>query len=318
MKNNQKGFGILEVFFVILVLGLISCLGWFVYSRNNNNTVTFSGSKTSSKTILNHTIPLTDCSKVKPKLQKQLDSFDGDMCYSAPIKAGSETIEYVIIDQSKGFQDKKQKDYDKNCSFDCGGSIPITREDFIIRANGKAEFASPEWTGSAAIALEHLTGCALGDLDKYDKKGEFVVDNGRVGIHFAGKDIDYSEEFGNSCKVTIDLVAYTSTEKPSLTFRNIEVQYSLTDPSTCVHQDKDGADQCYSDQAGMRSDIAICDKTYFERLGTLSEGCVKSVATRKRDTAICQKASLNSQQQCIDLVNEAKSYFSGEIKTTGL
>lgn len=45
MKNNQKGFSVVEIFIVIVVIGLIGAVGWLVYSRqksksNNKETTT--------------------------------------------------------------------------------------------------------------------------------------------------------------------------------------------------------------------------------------------------------------------------------------
>jgi prepilin-type N-terminal cleavage/methylation domain-containing protein len=37
MKNNQKGFSAVEVLIVILIVGLIGAVGWFVYDRQNTD-----------------------------------------------------------------------------------------------------------------------------------------------------------------------------------------------------------------------------------------------------------------------------------------
>ncbi len=38
MKNNQKGFSVLEILIVIVVVGLIGAVGWLVYDRQQNKT----------------------------------------------------------------------------------------------------------------------------------------------------------------------------------------------------------------------------------------------------------------------------------------
>lgn len=37
MKNNQKGFSVVEIVLVIVVVGLLGAVGWFVYDRQKNN-----------------------------------------------------------------------------------------------------------------------------------------------------------------------------------------------------------------------------------------------------------------------------------------
>jgi prepilin-type N-terminal cleavage/methylation domain-containing protein len=36
MKNNQKGFSVVEILIVIVIVGLIGVAGWFVYNRQND------------------------------------------------------------------------------------------------------------------------------------------------------------------------------------------------------------------------------------------------------------------------------------------
>jgi hypothetical protein len=325
MKYNQKSFEIIKILFLILVIGLIGGLGWFVYQHKGGSTGTVSGSKASSEIVLNHRLPLADCSKLKPKIQQLLQTYDGDICYAAPITASGETFEYVMVDQSESYKEKVNQYDTKNCRMDCGSTISIPGpQGFIIRANGRAEFANSKWTGLVDTALESLTGCPLGDLSRYNNDGVFIVNNGRIGIHFTGKNIAYSQRYGSSCSVTIDVVAYVSIGEPALLFHNIAVKYRLADPNTCASKNvadssaNADAEQCYSDQAGMRGDIAICDKTYFSGTGTDSSGCIQAVATRNRDLSICQRTDQNDKRQCVYLVNEARSYFSGEIKAAGL
>lgn len=322
MKSNQKGFGIIEVFSILLIVLAIGSLGWLILKHNSkNSTVT----APSSKTVLGYKLPLTSCDKLKATIQGQLGIFDGDLCYKTTIKTTGETFQYVIVDQSEAYKEKLQHEDEKNCTLDCGGSIPLTGpSDYIIRSNGRAETTDAYWTGSASIALEALTGCPLPNIDSYQNSGKFVVSNGRIGIYFSGNNIDLGGRLGNSCKASFNLVAYTSPEKPAINFQNLSVQYNLKDPSSCASKDlndsgaNSDAEQCYSDEAGMRGDIAICYKTYFSGTGTDSSECIHAVAQRNRDPSICRMTYKNDQQQCVDLANTARSYFNGTIKTTGL
>lgn len=38
MKNNQKGFSVVEILIVIVVVGLLGAVGWLVYDRQNNKS----------------------------------------------------------------------------------------------------------------------------------------------------------------------------------------------------------------------------------------------------------------------------------------
>ena len=38
MKANQKGFSVVEIFIVIVVVGLIGTVGWLVYDRQKSKT----------------------------------------------------------------------------------------------------------------------------------------------------------------------------------------------------------------------------------------------------------------------------------------
>lgn len=53
MKNNQKGFSVVEIFIVIVVIGLIGAVGWLVYSRqkskSNNKEMTTQTNNSATK-----------------------------------------------------------------------------------------------------------------------------------------------------------------------------------------------------------------------------------------------------------------------------
>ena len=42
MKSNQKGFSVIEILLVIIIVGLVGAVGWQVYDRQNNNSGTTS------------------------------------------------------------------------------------------------------------------------------------------------------------------------------------------------------------------------------------------------------------------------------------
>ncbi len=321
MNKNQNGFGVIGGLLVVVVISFVGLAGWYVHSQQNSNDP--SEATSSSERILSHTILRTDCAIVLPKLQKHkpiiISGGSGDVCYASPIQAGDEKIEYLILTQSSEFQKKVKKETDATCTLDCGGIIPINRQDFIVRANGKIETANHEWAGTVSIATKYLTGCPLGSLEKYENQGEFIIKDDRVGIHFAAKNINYSAEYDSACSVDIDAVNFTSADEPSLLFSSLAVRYNLADANVCSQQDDVvDQDQCYNEQAGMRGDLSICNKALEleQTRGTASDDCFRAVALRKLDESICQ--SDHQTSQCVDQVEEHKSYMSGMLVTTGL
>jgi prepilin-type N-terminal cleavage/methylation domain-containing protein len=49
MKNNQKGFSVVEVLIVIVIVGLIGAVGWLVMDRQNNKAAQTSDSQTAQQ-----------------------------------------------------------------------------------------------------------------------------------------------------------------------------------------------------------------------------------------------------------------------------
>jgi prepilin-type N-terminal cleavage/methylation domain-containing protein len=60
MKANQKGFSVVEVLIVIVVVGLLGAVGWFIYDRQkdktSDSTATTSTTKTSTTPQTNETV----------------------------------------------------------------------------------------------------------------------------------------------------------------------------------------------------------------------------------------------------------------------
>ncbi|MEI7683174.1 MAG: hypothetical protein WCJ24_02650 [Candidatus Saccharibacteria bacterium] len=44
LKNNQSGFGALELILIIVVVGLLGLVGWYVFNKNNSKTTNKIGS----------------------------------------------------------------------------------------------------------------------------------------------------------------------------------------------------------------------------------------------------------------------------------
>ncbi len=60
MKANQKGFSVVEVLIVIIIVGLLGVVGWLVYDRQNKNDTQASSGGFLTLAGFNAKIPLTD------------------------------------------------------------------------------------------------------------------------------------------------------------------------------------------------------------------------------------------------------------------
>ncbi|MEI6751380.1 MAG: prepilin-type N-terminal cleavage/methylation domain-containing protein [Candidatus Saccharibacteria bacterium] len=72
MKNNQKGFSVVEILIVIVVVGLLGAVGWLVYDRQNNKQTDSTTAPTANNQ--NETAAFTDCHTEVDKVTKTLDS----------------------------------------------------------------------------------------------------------------------------------------------------------------------------------------------------------------------------------------------------
>jgi prepilin-type N-terminal cleavage/methylation domain-containing protein len=77
MKNNQKGFSVVEILIVVVIVGLISAVGWLVYDRQQ------------SKVDNRGAIPVTQTSQQEQKTADQNDS-----------KQQENTVQYSIYDKN--------------------------------------------------------------------------------------------------------------------------------------------------------------------------------------------------------------------------
>ena len=53
MKSNQKGFSVVEILIVIVVVGLLGAGGWLVYDRQKNKTPETSITQSQTNTAAN-------------------------------------------------------------------------------------------------------------------------------------------------------------------------------------------------------------------------------------------------------------------------
>lgn len=60
LRNDQKGFSVVEVILVLVIVILIGAVGWLVYKNHQKNTSTSTSSKTSTNTTQTSTIHTTE------------------------------------------------------------------------------------------------------------------------------------------------------------------------------------------------------------------------------------------------------------------
>jgi hypothetical protein len=58
LRNNQKGFGTVEIILIIVIVAVIGVVGWFVY-KNHNKTTTNSSTATTTTQATKSTTPTT-------------------------------------------------------------------------------------------------------------------------------------------------------------------------------------------------------------------------------------------------------------------
>jgi hypothetical protein len=290
MRKNQKGFGHIEVFLIIVVVGLIVGAGLYIYHHSKSSSSISSSSATPSA-IENARIPQISCTTAKTLIKQAID---GDECYEARFNVGSEPIKYVITKQSANYQQQQNS----KCTLDCGGSIPITRSDYIVRANGRVQFSLPDWTQPAETDIDELTGCGNGvfnNIKEQDGQKTFVQNNGDIGTQVKAQGLTFTDDHGDKCIVSFNLIQDMTnnlTPTTGLSISQLKVHYELKATASCRNQSGSQSImyQCYTDQAVMRNDISLCNMTVDPSdLGDGNIACISALAQRNGDPNMCNK-----------------------------
>jgi hypothetical protein len=261
---------------------LIACAAWYIHHRSVS-----AKDSAAAITIANEKISPASCTTAHSLIKQPLD---GDECYIAKFKVGSETIHYVIVKQSAAYQQKQAS----QCSLDCGGSIPITRSDYIVRASGRVQFALSDWTESAEPDIDWLTGCGDGEYDTLNSRSgqaAFVQDNGDIGLYVIAKDVNFSDQYGDKCIVSFNLTQDMTndlTASTGLNINQLKVHYELQPISSCQQQSGSRVYECYQDQAVMRNNLSMCSMTVDPTvLGYGDSSCIADLAYRRQDPSLC-------------------------------
>lgn len=237
--------------------------------------------------VANQAIPQVSCATAKTLIRQAVD---GDECYAAAFRVGGETIHYVVTKQSAAYQQKQASE----CTLDCGGNIPMTRSDYVVRANGKVQFALADWTEPGQPDIDELTGCGDGVFNNLkDTEGtqQFVMSHGDIGIQVSAKNLVFKDQFHDTCTISFKLTQDMTDDlnaTTGLTITQLKVHYDLQPQSSCQQQSGSSIYECYQDQAVMRNDPSLCTMTIDPTdPNDGDETCIAALAERLQDPTLC-------------------------------
>jgi prepilin-type N-terminal cleavage/methylation domain-containing protein len=180
MKANQKGFSVVEVLIVIVVVGLLGAVGWLVYDRQKSKTneqpKTTNTTKTSNTTSTTPSTvkPTSNSTKQTVTYKTAKFSFDlpKDWTYSgAPSTMGPEEFDGYIVSPDKKLQlsvyVQQIADY-KGSSFSSG---PF--QDSFTGINGKTYYLEEVSTNGSNVNQLSVSACgtnACKTLDDHTTK----------------------------------------------------------------------------------------------------------------------------------------------------
>jgi|GEM_PF-6192974 hypothetical protein len=289
-SSKGKLFAVLTACIVII---LIACTAWYLHHRSSSS-VSYVG----AITVANEKIPPAKCATAHSLINQSLN---GDECYVAKFNVGSEAIHYVIIKQSAAYQQNQAS----QCQLDCGGNIPVTRSDYIVRANGKVQFTLPDWTQPAEPDIDWLTGCGDGEfgiLKAQSGQATFVQDNGDIGLHVTAQNVNFPDQYGDKCLISFKLTQDITNDRSAttgLSIAQLKVHYELQPLSSCQQRSGSNVSGCYLDQAIMRNDPSMCSMTIDPSdPGDGDEECISGLAYRRQDPSLCAMINNSWQQNC--------------------
>ena len=337
-NSPPKRFGgkFKKIFFLVLLFIILATLVgvviWNTTNKQHNEQISkfdnyfdFFGNK----------IPQVDCKELTSLAENSkvlIDNKTNYLCYRGSFKVADETMEYASILLTPEFQ----QEWQKNCSLDCGFSPDdypaesINESVFIIRGNKKVEYYSDFGGGGLESLLTDLTGCgggsSFGILDRLNTDG-LLIDDNKLGVLSKFSNLSVVDVFGNVCNVDIEFVNYITGDNnrwelvQSVNIKKIAINYDLKDLSSCkTEQPESTYKQCYTVQATLRSDVAICENlASSQTINSMSNGydeCVMAVAKKSRDPLICESIRYYKEQfipQCKKEVDDYKLAFKGKI-----
>jgi hypothetical protein len=302
-------------FLMILIISMVIVYAVAAVWYKFHPATAHPGGSVATVQVANEAIPQVSCTEAKALIKQAVD---GDECYAAAFKVGGEMIQYVVTEQSAAYQQKQAS----QCQLDCGGSMSITRSDYIVRANGKVQSALANWAEPAEPDIDELTGCGDGVFNNLrDTEGvqQFVLDHGDIGIHVSAKNLVFKDQFSDSCTISFKLTQDMSndlTPTTGLTITQLKVHYDLQPQAACQQQSGSSVYECYQDQAVMRNDPSLCTLTIDPTEAQAGdETCIADLAERLRDPALCSTIADGGSyiQNCQTTSEQLKEVFGQKL-----
>lgn len=179
MKANQKGFSVVELLIIIVVVGLLGAVGWLVYDRQNNKNTSTTQSEQSSST--------TQANK-EANTNKYLTIKEWGVQFSVP-------------------NDIQDLTYENYQSYDGGEVVRLTSPS--LEAEGKLKSGGPETREKIGLLYRAKTGTKSG-LDGCDTNEYCATQNSwshkTVGDYFYYYDPSHSpaDFFNSSYRKSVD------------------------------------------------------------------------------------------------------------------
>lgn len=117
MKTNQRGFGVIEILVIVLIIGLMATIGWLVYDRQNNASKTSDNSNQSTSqkkspddekqpeltttTLKTFSISYDSSWKVTQQISENGPCSDGLMYEKLELEKGQKDISIVVNECGK-------------------------------------------------------------------------------------------------------------------------------------------------------------------------------------------------------------------------
>lgn len=238
MNSNQKGFSVVEILIIIVVVGLLGAVGWLVYDRQNSKESKEQAITSQNNTqTTQETAAFTDCHTEVDKVTKTLDS--GMTLYEW------KTVEHtkvVLSDWNVAITLPESMVGKAVCRYTSNGyelsTKAVVNDDKCVTYYRTDELASEGvqlWKYPATTAAEGQISGAAGTLEDYYKAhkasdGNYFTDPGagrnyyKVGDSFY---VAFGDAKGVLDKYKAARTAACKDEKPDFTQPFVEAMASL-------------------------------------------------------------------------------------------
>ena len=135
MKNNQKGFSAVEGLLILVIVGLMGLVGWFVYNSGNDSKGTGNAYPTDSKRTTNTSEPLVKYSVDAGKL------FSYSVDFYKQSEINTRTDQSNILKKDNGGNEKELLAVQLTRATNYCDNIPSFSYDSVYKVNSSCHFA---------------------------------------------------------------------------------------------------------------------------------------------------------------------------------